>query len=138
VLVYGAIKRIPAPKLAYNTGLFALETATAAAVFHTLIGDQIVHEPAAWVALAVAMGAATAVGLGAVRAILSIHGAEQEPRTMIFSLSITGAGTIIGILAVVGLSLHTEVAVLVIAMCGFAVAAMRRIGSLTERLDSQQ
>lgn len=136
LIVFGAVKRIPGPKLAFNVALFALETTVAAAVFHGVIAGSTVVEPRGWIALTLAVVGATLVGLTAVRMILAIHAAHAAPQPMgtaFFSLAITATGTAIGILAVIGLDTHVVAAVVVITLIAFVYGAMRTISSLLRR-----
>lgn len=133
LIVFGAVKRIPGPKLAFNVALFALETTVAAAVFHGVIAGSTVVEPRGWIALTLAVAGATLVGLTAVRMILAIHAAPQPMGTAFFSLAITATGTAIGILAVIGLDAHVVAAVVVITLIAFVYGAMRTISSLLRR-----
>lgn len=134
LVVYGVVKRIPAPKLVFNLGMFALENAVAATVFYAVLGTRLVHEPAAWFAMLAAIVATTIVGLGAVRIVLALHRSPQRLSTAILSLAISATATIIGILAVVALSVHTEAAVLVAVLCAGTFAAMRTIDVLLDQL----
>ncbi|MBU1494495.1 MAG: hypothetical protein KJ956_11055 [Actinobacteria bacterium] len=108
--VYGGYRRLPVLKTGFNTVLFALETAAAAVVFRAVLGGGSPAEPIGWLAAVLAIGAATAIGIGAVRGILALHGERTATRdtraTTMLSLGLTALGTVIGILAVGAIWLH--------------------------------
>ena len=125
LLVYGGIRRVALPKLAFNTTLFAFETAAGASVYRLVLGQASPADPQGWLAALAGMAVTTAIGLGAVRLILAVHQDPAPRGTTAFSLAITAAGTLLGILGVVALRDHAQAAFLVAALTALAFAAMR-------------
>jgi len=150
LLVYGAYRRLPVLKTGFNTVLFALETAAAAVCFHAVLGTALPVDPMGWLALSVGVAAATLAGLGAVMAVLALHGARGAAgdglSTTLLSLGMTGLGAAIGILAVGALWQHTAAFAFVGIASGLIYAGLRvitdqaanlhRIGSLDDSLGS--
>ncbi len=129
LVVYGAYRRLPLPKLAFNTALFALESTMAALAYRAVLAGASPADPAGWLAALAAAAASTIVGIAAVRGILAIH---RDPgpggailSTALVSITITTAGTLVGILGVAALWHHTLAFTLIGALAGLAYLAAR-------------
>ncbi len=129
LVVYGAYRRLPLPKLAFNTALFALESTLAALAYRAVLAGASPADPAGWLAALAAAAASTIVGIAAVRGILAIH---RDPgpggailSTALVSITITTAGTLVGILGVAALWHHTLAFTLIGALAGLAYLAAR-------------
>jgi len=146
LVVYGAYRRLPLPKLAFNTALVALESTMAALVYRTVLGGASPAEPAGWLAALAAVAASTIVGIAAIRIILAIH---RDPgpggailSTALVSITITAAGTLVGILGVAALWHHTLAFTLIGALAGFVYLTARfctnhlAIRDILRRLDT--
>jgi hypothetical protein len=129
--VYLMYRRLPLLKVGFNTMMFALETSAAVVVYRAVLGDGSPALPGGWAAAAAGVAAATLVGVGAMRAIMAFDGGPASRREIsqatFLSLSVTGAATTLGLLAVAALWSHAAAFVLIGMVAAIAFGVLRSL-----------
>ena len=130
-VVFGIVRRTEVQKTAFNMSLVMLETAAASVVFHAVIG---IHKPVdrvGWLAAAAAVATTFFIGMTAAAAArwsMGVVAGRSDVQALITSVTVTSAGTLVGILGVAALWLETS-AWLPVAAIGLTMLALLARGT---------
>ena len=130
-VVFAIVQRTEVPKTAFNMSLVMLETAAASVVFHAVIDSHTPVDRIGWLAAAAAVATTFLIGMtaaAAARRSMGVVTGRSDVQALITSLTVTGAGTLVGILGGAALWLETSAWLLVGAM-GLTMLALLARGT---------
>ncbi len=126
-------------KVAFNTGLFAVETAVAVTVFRGVLGTASPVTPRGWAALLVAVGTTLVVTAALVHAALALHGGLPKlaatARSIVAGVFIGTGVAVAGLLCAICLWYEPRAGGLVAVGAAMLYMLVRVYGSLTRRHD---
>ena len=127
-------ERQSAAKLTFNLSLFAGESCLALAVFDVLGGTRSGLDPTAWGAALLAVFTASALGVGAVWAVIRWHGGQADPRQLLLASGVTSiCNTSIATVAAVLLAQNAAALLPLAVVVAIVAGAYRGYTRLTKR-----
>jgi signal transduction histidine kinase len=135
-------RRQPPVKLAFNLGLFYLETTTALVVYRSILGSGAPLDPMGWLAALAAIVAIVVLGLAAIITAISIHDPSKSLRALIkvtpVSTVVSLEAALFGLLAAFALAVSLWAALILIPAVVLFIAILRSYGVLIKRHDELQ
>jgi len=139
-LVFG--RRQPPIKLAFNLGLFYLETTTALIVFRAVLGSGSPLDPRGWIATLAAILEMVVLGLVLVVTAISIHDRSKRSgallKVMPVSAMVSIVAAFIGLLATFALARSPWTAAILVPAGALLVTILRSYGVLIKRHEELQ
>ena len=139
-LVFG--RRQPPIKLAFNLGLFYLETTTALIVFRAVLGSSAPLEPRGWIATLAAILEMIVMGLVLVVTAISIHDRSKRSsallKVMPVSAMVSVVAAFVGLLAAFALAMSPWTAAILVPTGVLLVTILRSYGVLIKRHEELQ
>ncbi len=136
-LVFG--RRQGVMKLAFNLGLFYLESVTVLIVFRAMLGSASPLGPAGWFAVLVGIVTMVLIGSIAVFSAISIHDPSRRTlalfRVIPISVSLSVGAALVGLVSVFALSVSAWTSVVLVASAVMILLALRSYGILVKRHD---
>jgi len=136
-LVFG--RRQGVMKLAFNLGLFYLESVTVLIVFRAMLGSASPLGPAGWFAALVGIVTMVLIGSIAVFSAISIHDPSRRTlalfRVIPISVALSVGAALVGLVSVFALSVSAWTSVVLVASAVMILLALRSYGILVKRHD---